>query len=306
MGTSCCKEVRVDTNNKTRIIADGEQNISWIKGDKIGSGAFGTVFLALDTETAGMLAVKSISLTKNKENSTKFMENIRKEIKILKSLNHPNIIKYFQTDIDIDNNELNIITEYASGGSLISVVRQFKSLPERVIQRFTKQILSALVYLHSKNIIHRDLKCANILLTQNSHIKLTDFGLSKFISAGCKSLEIAGSPYWMAPEVLTNEGTDSSADIWSLGCLLIEMMTGYPPWYNISKSTKEVLKIIALPMSVPEIPQCSKELKNFLTLCLNRNQDERPTAEQLINHDFIVNESNSAGMTTLLSDSCVD
>ena len=84
------------------------------------------------------------------------------------------------------------------------------------------------------------------------------------------------------------------------------MMTGYPPWYNISKSTKEVLKIIALPMSVPEIPQCSKELKNFLTLCLNRNQDERPTAEQLINHEFIVNESNSAGMTTLLSDSCVD
>jgi serine/threonine protein kinase len=302
MGVSCCKEVKIETKNKIRVIADGERSISWIRGNKIGSGSFGTVYLAIDTENASMFAVKSISLMKNKDTLSKFFDNIREEVRVLKTLDHTNVIKYYQTDIDLERNEVNILTEYASGGSLQSFILQFKYLPEKCIQKLTKDIINALIYLHNKGIVHRDLKCANILLTESSTVKLSDFGLSKCIDRHYKGTEIAGSPYWMAPEILLQSGYSFSADIWSLGCVVIEMLTGQPPWYSSIKTTKDLIKTIKVPSSFPAIPACSKELKNFLDQCLNKNPDLRPGAQDLLTHEFITNDFSSGGATHNITD----
>ncbi|OMJ81088.1 hypothetical protein SteCoe_18499 [Stentor coeruleus] len=301
MGISCCKQVRVTNGNVTRIIADGEKSIVWIKGEKIGSGAFGTVFRAIDTETADYFAVKCIPLKPYKDHSCKLIKLIQKEVNILKTLNHPNIIKYYQTDLDIHNNEISIIIEYASNGNLQTFVSEFKPLSHKVLQRFTREILMALSYMHGKGIIHRDLKCSNILIAEDSSIKLSDFGLSKLIESDDKVLEIAGTLYWMPPEMFTNRGYSFAADVWSLGCTVVEMMTGSPPWANTYKLVKDIIKAITSPNNFPEIPSCSAELKDFLLKCFTRKPEDRPSAEELLHHPFLT-DSFSAVITATVTE----
>lgn len=301
MGISCCKQVRVTNDNVTRVIADGDKSILWIKGEKIGNGAFGTVFRAIDTETADYFAVKCIPLKPYKDHSCKLIKLIQKEVNILKTLNHPNIIKYYQTDLDIHNNEISIIIEYASNGNLQTFASEFKPLSHKVLQRFTREILMALSYMHGKGIIHRDLKCSNILIAEDSSIKLSDFGLSKLIESDAKVLEIAGSLYWMAPEMFTNSGYSFAADIWSLGCTVVEMMTGNPPWANTCKSVKDIIKAISSPNNFPDIPSCSTELKDFLLKCFTRKPEDRPSAEDLLRHPFLT-DSFSAVITATVTE----
>lgn len=304
MGISCCKQVKVNTEGITRLIADGDKSILWIKGEKIGSGSFGTVYRAIDIETANYFAVKCISLKSNKINSSKLIKLIQKEVNILKALEHPNIIKYYQTDLDIENTEINIIIEYASKGNLQSFVSEFKPLSNKILQKFIREILNALSYMHSKGVIHRDLKCANILISEDSSIKLSDFGLSKIIESTLITSEIAGSLNWMAPEIFSNEleanenteiftgvkkykGYSFPSDIWSLGCTVIEMMTANPPWTDTCKSMKEVLRAIMTQNNFPIIPTCSLDLKDFITKCFIRNPQNRPSANELLNHPFL-------------------
>ncbi|OMJ75863.1 hypothetical protein SteCoe_24882 [Stentor coeruleus] len=317
MGISCCKQVKVNTEGITRLIADGDKSILWIKGEKIGSGSFGTVYRAIDVHTANYFAVKCISLKSKKVNSPKLIKLIQKEVNILKSLEHPNIIKYYQTDLDIESNEINIIIEYASKGNLQSFVSEFKPLSNKILQKFIREILYALSYMHSKGVIHRDLKCANILISEDSSIKLSDFGLSKIIESTLIESEIAGSLNWMAPEILSNgletnennenftdvkkyKGYSFPADIWSLGCTVIEMMTGSPPWTDTCKSMKEVLRAIMTQNNFPSIPNCSLDLKDFITKCFIRNPQNRVSADELLNHPFL-NENCSSVVTATVT-----
>ena len=302
MGIACCKEVRVSTNNATRIVADGELSISWIKGVKIGEGMYSKVYVAIDSSTGGMLAVKAISLNRMKETSVRFITQIRKEVNILKQLNHPNILKYYQTDIDFESNEVYILVEYLAGGNLQSYITQFYPLPERVIMRISKDVITALKYLHSQNIIHRDLKSANILISaENRAVKISDFGLSKVVQSKHANIEFAGSPYWMAPEILNNSGYAFPADIWSFGCTLIEMLTGQAPWSAKCKTTEQLVKFLNNNENTLEIPKCSNELKEVISMCLKRTPTDRPTAKELLDYDFFrMKESSAPGMSTTL------
>lgn len=141
---------------------------------------------------------------------------------------------------------VDIVLEYVSGGSLKGILKKYHGLDERVIKRYSVQLLRGLSYLHENGVIHRDLKSANILIAPDGTIKLTDFGSAKKFGTAKYSFtrSLKGSPYWMAPEVVSKTGHSYPADIWSFGCVLIEMYTGIPPWANKSQNTRQVLAMI--------------------------------------------------------------
>ena len=214
------------------------------------------------------MAIKRYKFSEERRKVEREFQAMRREINLLRALKHPNIVKYIQTDISDEDNTMDVLLEYVTGGSLKTLIAQYKKLEAPVIRMYTTQILSGLVYLHSKGVIHRDLKSANVLISQNGIAKLTDFGSSKQFEDLNMNNEMAksmkGSPYWMAPEVVSKVGHDYKADIWSLGCLVIEMVTGHPPWSNISRDAREVLAIIRTPDTLPHIPKCNQNLLSFI------------------------------------------
>eukprot|EP00736_Rhodelphis_marinus_P011032 Rmarinus@m.12533 len=178
-----------------------------------------------------------------------------------------------------------------SGGSLAALVQKFGRFSESIIRRYTRQILDGLNYLHQHGIIHRDIKGGNILVDSNGIVKVADFGAAKQIqnvltvTEGFKSL--TGTPYWMAPEVIRQTGHGRQADIWSLGCTVIEMATGKPPWSQFSTHVSAMFHI-AMATEPPDIPDhLSDDAKDFLYLCLKRNPRERPNASKLLEHPFV-------------------
>ncbi|OMJ81076.1 hypothetical protein SteCoe_18535 [Stentor coeruleus] len=316
MGSNCCKKgeirpsmsLQLERSNSPKDLANGKPDVTtekimdhspmlrtiiWRRGNLIGEGVYGKVFQAMDQDTGELLAVKIIKLSNNSETAEKQFYLLSQEIELLKSLRHINIIKYYQTDISMDSKCVNIILEYVTGGSLRDLLLKYGSFSENVIKNYIIQILKGLVYLHSKNIVHRDLKSANILVTEDAVIKLSDFGCSRKMENGDISMSIKGSPYWMAPEVVLQEGHGLPSDIWSLGCLIIEMATGKPPWSEISNKASDIIKLISMPGRVPKIPDLSSDLKDIVKKCLNRDPSLRPTARLLLMHQCITSYSMS-------------
>lgn len=224
---------------------------------------------------------------------------------MLRGLDHPNIVKYLYTDVSPDKRGVDILLEYMPGGSVKNLLDKSGPFNEKLVKIFIRQILEGLKYLHSKGIIHRDLKCANVLVDTNLTAKLSDFGASKKLSFTDSSnvnddgteefsRSLKGSPYWMAPEVVLRTGHNKSADIWSLGCVLIEMRTGFPPWHSVGNNALQVLKAIAATKTGPPIPidKFSPSALAFLNRCLKVNPQERATAEELLQDKFIVGSYN--------------
>ncbi len=233
------------------------------------------------------------------------MQALKKEIALSRALNHPNIVRYIYTDISPDKRGVDILLEYMPAGSLSNLLHKVGPLAEAVVRVFMTQILRGLQYLHAKGIIHRDLKCANVLVDNDGHVKLSDFGASTRLShsdasdkkQGIEEQEptelsksLKGSPYWMAPEVVLRTGHNKAADIWSLGCVMIEMRTGKPPWSEVGHNAVQVLQAIASSTSGPPYPaeMFSARAVGFLSRCLSRNPEERPTAQDLLTDPFIV------------------
>ncbi|KAL3648939.1 Mitogen-activated protein kinase kinase kinase npk1 [Castilleja foliolosa] len=267
--------------------------IRWRKGELIGCGAFGRVHMGMNLDSGELLAVKEVAIASN--NSSKktqeYIGELEKEVNLLKNLSHPNIVRYLGTAREDDS--LNILLEFVPGGSISSLLGKFGSFPESVIRMYTKQLLLGLEYLHKNKIMHRDIKGANILVDNKGCIKLADFGASKKVEAlatinGAKSMK--GTPYWMAPEVIVQSGHSYSADIWSVGCTVIEMATGKAPW---SQQYQEVAALfyVGTTKSHPPIPEhLSVEAKDFLLKCLQKEPDLRPTASELLKHPFVTKE----------------
>ncbi|CAM8914753.1 unnamed protein product [Rhodiola kirilowii] len=278
-------------NPKPSAPPNDDVTIRWRKGELIGSGAFGRVYMGMNLDSGELLAVKQVLIAATKEKAQAHMKELEEEVKLLKNLSHPNIVRYLGTVREEDS--LNILLEFVPGGSISSLLGKFGSFPEAVIQTYTKQLLLGLEYLHRNGIMHRDIKGANILVDNKGCIKLADFGASKQVAelatvTGAKSMK--GTPYWMAPEVILQTGHSFSADIWSVGCTVIEMATGKPPW---SQQYQEVAALfhIGTTKSHPPIPEhLSNEAKDFLLKCLQGVPSMRPTAAVLLQHPFVTGE----------------
>lgn len=249
----------------------------WVKGNVIGSGSFGTVHLAIDTVTGSFFVVKSAR-------SEAGIASLENEAAILQTLNSPHIVRCIGKDVS--DSKCNLFFEYMGGGSIWDVMQKFGGvLREKVIRLYTREILHALDYLHGKGIVHSDIKCNNILLDASGTLKLSDFGCATRQS--CRG--IGGTPLWMAPEVLRHEPLRSAADIWSLGCTVIEMATGRPPWGDHVS-----LLDIAQGNELPLFPEhFSAEGVDFLCRCLHRDPRMRWSSQELLEHPFVTGEDES-------------
>jgi len=206
----------------------------------------------------------------------------------MRGLHHENIVKYLGMEVTSDS--LNIFLEYIPCGSIASLIKKVGVLTDQIIRIYVRQILSGLMYLHNYHIVHRDIKGSNILVDHNGVIKLTDFGASKrleeLVSAnGSQSLK--GTPNWMAPEVISKNIYCRQNDIWGVGCTVIEMATGKPPWSD-HKDQMSVLFAIAKTKVPPPFPDSlTPSGKEFLSLCLRVNHMERPNAATLLKHPWM-------------------
>ncbi|KAJ9070050.1 mitogen-activated protein kinase kinase kinase [Entomophthora muscae] len=280
--------------------------IKWIKGKGIGKGSFGRVFHALNAATGEMLAVKEIDLPSPKKPGSNpgpnigrkrgdMIKELYREIELLKDLDHDNIVQYL--GFEASSGCINIFLEYVSGGSIASVLLRTGPFDELYAASLIRQTVKGLAYLHSCNILHRDIKAANVLINHEGVCKISDFGISKRNDYARayrynSRMSFKGSVFWMAPEVVIDHGYSAKVDIWSLGCLLIEMLTGTRPWkelnelaavYRLGKSTSE---------SAPPIPSgISPEAESFLGQCFIIEPESRPTAEQILEHEYFRNSS---------------
>ena len=264
----------------------------WQKGKLIGRGTFGSVYVATNRETGALCAMKEAEFFFDDPKSAECIKQLEQEIKVLSNLKHPNIVQYYGSEIVED--KFYIYLEFIHPGSINKYVRDHcGAITESVVRNFTRHILSGLAYLHSKKTIHRDIKGANLLVDSSGVVKLADFGMAKHLTGHSADLSLKGSPYWMAPELMqavihkdNNSDLAFAVDIWSLGCTIIEMFTGKPPWseYEGAAAMFKVMK------DTPPIPESlSQEGKDFLRLCFKRNPAERPTASMLLEHQFLKN-----------------
>ncbi|KAG0127125.1 hypothetical protein HOY82DRAFT_580703 [Tuber indicum] len=249
-------------------------------GDCLGKGAFGSVYRALNWGTGETVAVKQVRLTDLPKSELRV---IMLEIDLLKNLNHPNIVQYHGFVKTADS--LYIILEYCENGSLHSICKNFGKFPENLVGLYMTQVLHGLLYLHDQGVIHRDIKGANILTTKEGLVKLADFGVATR-TTGLSDSSVVGTPYWMAPEVIELAGATTASDIWSVGCTVVELLDGKPPYHKLA-SMQALFRIVN--DDHPPLPEgASPAVRDFLMQCFQKDPNLRVSARKLLKHPWIV------------------
>ena len=336
-------------------VVDFDIEGNWIKGSKLGAGSYGNVFLGLNSKNGMLMAVKQVPYIqdlsdsetavaiedesnteekvideeKQKKNNdkkkigVKMVEALTKEIELLQNLKHENIVEYIGSSNE--DGFLNIFLEYVPGGSISQMLSSYGPLEESLIRSFVKQILVGISYLHRKNVIHRDIKGANILIDTQGIVKITDFGISTKLSARVRNqwmkknqdenednerkASLQGSVYWMAPEVVKQVTITSKADIWSIGCVIIEMCTAKHPFPEYSQMQalfkigtnvvpklpsqaefENEKKLHASRYKHNKITDLSNKGRVFLSKCLVLDFQRRPNSIELLNNTWILEE----------------
>uniref|UniRef100_A0A7N6AF66 Mitogen-activated protein kinase kinase kinase 3 n=1 Tax=Anabas testudineus TaxID=64144 RepID=A0A7N6AF66_ANATE len=262
--------------------------VTWRRGKLLGQGAFGRVYLCYDVDTGRELAAKQVQFDPDSPETSKEVSALECEIQLLKNLHHERIVQYYGSLRDHNEKTLTIFMEYMPGGSVKDQLKAYGALTENVTRKYSRQILEGMSYLHSNMIVHRDIKGANILRDSAGNVKLGDFGASKRLQTICMSgtgiRSVTGTPYWMSPEVISGEGYGRKADVWSLGCTVVEMLTEKPPWAEY-EAMAAIFKIATQPTN-PLLPlHISDQARDFIR-CIFVEAKHRPSAEELLRHPF--------------------
>ncbi|XP_008414530.1 mitogen-activated protein kinase kinase kinase 3 [Poecilia reticulata] len=262
--------------------------VTWRRGKLLGQGAFGQVYLCYDVDTGRELAAKQVQFDPDSPETSKEVSALECEIQLLKNLHHERIVQYYGCLRDHNEKTLTIFMEYMPGGSVKDQLKAYGALTENVTRKYTRQILEGMSYLHSNMIVHRDIKGANILRDSAGNVKLGDFGASKRLQTICMSgtgiRSVTGTPYWMSPEVISGEGYGRKADVWSLGCTVVEMLTEKPPWAEF-EAMAAIFKIATQPTNPLLPPRASDQARDFIR-CIFVEAKHRPSAEELLRHPF--------------------
>ncbi|KAG1754991.1 uncharacterized protein EDB91DRAFT_264782 [Suillus paluster] len=297
------------------FLASSSSNISirWQQRRFIGAGAFGSVYLAVNLDSGSLMAVKEIKF-QELSGLPNLYSQIRDELSVMEMLHHPNVVEYY--GIEVHRDKVYIFEEYCQGGSLASLLEHGRIEDESIIQLYTMQMLEGLAYLHSRGIVHRDIKPDNILLDHRGVIKYVDFGASKILvknrtmqrsrrgdfggnvgkpggfGGGLGMNSLTGTPMYMSPEVIKNDmrGRHGAMDVWSLGCVVLEFATGKKPWSNLDNEWAVMFHIGVATQHppLPEPGQLSDLGINFIKQCLTIDAMRRPTAVELLDHPWML------------------
>lgn len=295
MGATCGKVEKEEPKSKGNDFALNKRDLVQVKttniredysiGDKIGDEKFAALHKCKSKQSGQRLLVKVFSVTTIEP---KVLDAFIQEAELLREADHPNIIKVI--DIYKDRTNAYIVTEYCKGGGLLERIKEDGVLSENKVASYMKQIISAVVYLHSKKIIHRDLRLENVMFLnkdRDSCLKLVEFGSCKHFEKNVRVLERVGNPYFMSPEVIIGN-FDSKCDVWSLGVMIYVLLAGSPPFVG-STETDIMNSVLTseLLFEGKKWKKISEEAKNLMKSLLTRNPKERPTAKQVLNDPWI-------------------
>ncbi|KXJ91924.1 hypothetical protein Micbo1qcDRAFT_224048 [Microdochium bolleyi] len=292
-------EVSNEVDRSLAYLSSSATNVTmrWQQGHFVGGGTFGNVYAAMNLDTGHLMAVKEIRLQDPKL-IPQIATQIKDEMGVLEVLDHPNVVSYF--GIEVHRDRVYIFMEFCSGGSLANLLEHGRIEDEQVIMVYALQLLEGLAYLHESGIAHRDIKPENILLDHNGVIKYVDFGAAKVIARQGKTLvnggsqpnrSMTGTPMYMSPEVIKGEnpGRAGAVDVWSLGCVILEMATGRRPWSNLDNEWAIMYNIAqGNPPQLPSTDQLSAQGIDFLDRCFTRDPKLRASAVELLQHEWIM------------------
>lgn len=285
-GLSCVHLQKGEGGKQTYI-----EEVDWQRGPLLGTGGSSACFQARDIATGTLMVVKKVSFYRNSQKEQAAMEaSIEEEMAVMSSLRHPNVVRLLGATKE--GEFFNMFVEWMAGGSVAMLLDKYGPFTDHVISHYTTQVISGLIYLHDNNILHRDLKGANLLVdSSGQRLRIGDFGAAARLGSqntvpGEVQGQLLGTIAFMAPEVLRGEDFGKSCDIWSLGCCIIEMATTEPPWRETNVSNHLALMYkIACSKEPPKVPESLSCVLRDLTLnCLNMDPELRPSAHELLQH----------------------